>query len=238
MRGVILAIVPDGSYGQLSAEDGQRYSYWTKEVRNGRVQVGQTVEFQLWEGQPIDIFAVQTPAPPRAPQRPQPPPQMTTRAALDRPKEIVDTYVDLGCRAMFVRPVDPFGFARLTADRIEARAEGSLRVRACVTDGALELHPAGILGLLSESQQIGRQGAQVRVEVSTDAHHERVDRLVDVLLHGHWNRVIIHDRRPRYKVYGGQSTVSTRCRQPWTARTPHLRKNPGHRLIRHAGRGE
>jgi uncharacterized membrane protein YhaH (DUF805 family) len=45
------------------------------------VQVGQTVEFQLWEGQPIDIFAVQTPAPPRAPQRPMPPPQMATRAA-------------------------------------------------------------------------------------------------------------------------------------------------------------
>ena len=81
MRGVILAIVPDGSYGQLSAEDGQRYSYWTKEVRNGRVQVGQTVEFQLWEGQPIDIFVVQTPAPPRAPQRPEPPPQMAARAA-------------------------------------------------------------------------------------------------------------------------------------------------------------
>jgi uncharacterized membrane protein YhaH (DUF805 family) len=81
MRGVILAIVPDGSYGQLSAEDGQRYSYWTKEVRNGRVQVGQTVEFQLWEGQPIDIFVVQTPAPPRAPQRPEPRPQMAVRTA-------------------------------------------------------------------------------------------------------------------------------------------------------------
>ena len=81
MRGVILAIVPDGSYGQLSAEDGQRYSYWTKEVRNGHVQVGQTVEFQLWEGQPIDIFVVQAPAAPRAPQRPEPPPQMAARAA-------------------------------------------------------------------------------------------------------------------------------------------------------------
>ena len=47
----------NGTYGQLSAEDGQRYSYWTKEVRNGRVQVGQMIEFQMWEGQPIDIFA-------------------------------------------------------------------------------------------------------------------------------------------------------------------------------------
>ncbi len=81
MRGVILAIVPDGSYGQLSAEDGQRYSYWTKEIRNGHVQLGQTVEFQLWEGQPIDIFVVQTPSPPRAPQRPEPRPQMAVRTA-------------------------------------------------------------------------------------------------------------------------------------------------------------
>ena len=81
MRGQIVAIAPDGTYGQLSAEDGQRYSYWTKEVRNGQVQPGQQVEFQLWEGQPIDIFAVQMPPPPRAAQRPAPPPMAATRAA-------------------------------------------------------------------------------------------------------------------------------------------------------------
>jgi uncharacterized membrane protein YhaH (DUF805 family) len=56
MRGVILAIAPDGTYGQLSAEDGKRYSYWTSEIRNGSAQVGQGVDFQLWEGQPVDIF--------------------------------------------------------------------------------------------------------------------------------------------------------------------------------------
>ncbi len=72
MRGVVLGIVQDGTYGQLSAEDGQRYSYWTSEVRNGPVQVGQKVEFQMWEGQPVNIFVVQAPAPPQAapPQRP------------------------------------------------------------------------------------------------------------------------------------------------------------------------
>jgi uncharacterized membrane protein YhaH (DUF805 family) len=80
MRGVIVAIAPDGTYGQLSAEDGQRYSYWTKEVRTGPAQLGQAVEFQMWEGQPIDIFVVQTP-PPRAGQRPAPPPMTATRAA-------------------------------------------------------------------------------------------------------------------------------------------------------------
>jgi uncharacterized membrane protein YhaH (DUF805 family) len=80
MRGVILAIAPDGTYGQLSADDGQRYSYWTNEVRNGRVQVGQTVEFQMWEGQPIDIVPVPAPAPPRAAPRPGQPPQVANRA--------------------------------------------------------------------------------------------------------------------------------------------------------------
>jgi uncharacterized membrane protein YhaH (DUF805 family) len=67
MRGVILAIAPDGTYGQLSAEDGQRYSYWTSEIRNGPAHVGQGVDFQLWEGQPVDIFVIANPAPPRMP---------------------------------------------------------------------------------------------------------------------------------------------------------------------------
>lgn len=72
MRGVILAIAPDGTYGQLSAEDGQRYSYWSSEIRNGRAQVGQGVDFQLWEGQPVEIFILANAAPPNAPppQRP------------------------------------------------------------------------------------------------------------------------------------------------------------------------
>jgi uncharacterized protein len=43
----------------------------------------------------------------------------TTREALKYPREIVDTYVSLGCRAIFLRPVDPFGFADKTARTIE-----------------------------------------------------------------------------------------------------------------------
>jgi uncharacterized membrane protein YhaH (DUF805 family) len=72
MRGVIQAIAPDGTYGQLLAEDGQRFSYWTSEIRNGRAQVGLGVDFQLWEGQPVDIFILANRAPPDAPppQRP------------------------------------------------------------------------------------------------------------------------------------------------------------------------
>ncbi len=66
MRGVIVAIAPDGTYGQLSAEDGQRYSYWTSEIHNGRAQPGQSVDFQLWEGQPVDIFVLARPGTPDA----------------------------------------------------------------------------------------------------------------------------------------------------------------------------
>ena len=43
----------------------------------------------------------------------------TTREALSKPIEIVDTFVSLGCRAIFLRPVDPFGFAEKTRSKIE-----------------------------------------------------------------------------------------------------------------------
>src|SRR5262249_15370025 len=43
----------------------------------------------------------------------------TTREALKRPRDIVDTYVGLGCRAIFLRPVDPFGWAQRTAKVVE-----------------------------------------------------------------------------------------------------------------------
>jgi uncharacterized membrane protein YhaH (DUF805 family) len=56
MRGIVLAIAPDGTYGQLSADDGERYSYWTSEVRNGRAKVGDKVDFQMYGDQPVDIF--------------------------------------------------------------------------------------------------------------------------------------------------------------------------------------
>jgi uncharacterized membrane protein YhaH (DUF805 family) len=69
MRGVVLAIAPDGTYGQLSAEDGQRYSYWTSEVRNGPVEAGQSVDFQIWEGQPVDIFVLTRATSPGVPPR-------------------------------------------------------------------------------------------------------------------------------------------------------------------------
>ena len=69
MRGVISAIAPDGTYGQIAADDGQRYSYWTNEIRNGRVQVGEAVNFQMADGQPVDIFILPKPGPDAPPPR-------------------------------------------------------------------------------------------------------------------------------------------------------------------------
>jgi uncharacterized membrane protein YhaH (DUF805 family) len=70
MRGVVTGIVPDGSYGQIKSDDGQTYSYWSSEVRNGPVQVGQAVEFQMWEGQPVDIHILDNvPTPTGAPRQ-------------------------------------------------------------------------------------------------------------------------------------------------------------------------
>jgi uncharacterized protein len=37
-----------------------------------------------------------------------------TRHSLSRWKDIIDTFVDLGCRAVFLRILDPFGFAAMT----------------------------------------------------------------------------------------------------------------------------
>jgi uncharacterized protein len=42
-----------------------------------------------------------------------------TREALAYPREIVDHYASLGCRAIFLRPIDPFGFAGKTAKVVE-----------------------------------------------------------------------------------------------------------------------
>jgi His-Xaa-Ser system radical SAM maturase HxsB len=67
----------------------------------------------------------------------------TTRDALKKPREIVDTFVSLGCRAIFLRPVDPFGFAQKTRAKIEYdRAEYRDFYRAA-TDYILDYNKRG-----------------------------------------------------------------------------------------------
>jgi His-Xaa-Ser system radical SAM maturase HxsB len=67
----------------------------------------------------------------------------TTRETLPRWQEIVDTYVGLGCRALFLRPVDPFGFAERTRRVVEyPRAEYMQFYRSAV-DYMIELNKRG-----------------------------------------------------------------------------------------------
>lgn len=66
-----------------------------------------------------------------------------TRSTLSMPKEIVDTYVALGCRTIFLRPVDPFGFAEKTHDKIEYERREYLDFYRKAVDYILELNAQG-----------------------------------------------------------------------------------------------
>ncbi len=67
----------------------------------------------------------------------------TTREALSRGREIVDTYASLGCKALFLRPIDPFGFMEKTAHRVEYPREEYLRFYRDTTDYIIELNKQG-----------------------------------------------------------------------------------------------
>jgi uncharacterized protein len=67
----------------------------------------------------------------------------TTRNLLPYPKEIVDTYVDLGCRAIFIRPVDPFGWAEKTEKTIEYPRAKYMEFYRAATDYIIELNKKG-----------------------------------------------------------------------------------------------
>lgn len=66
-----------------------------------------------------------------------------TRAALDHAKTIVDTYLELGCRALFLRPLDPFGFASDTAPKIEYSRKNYLDFYREAVDYMLEKNAGG-----------------------------------------------------------------------------------------------
>ncbi len=67
-----------------------------------------------------------------------------TKASLDQHREIVDTYVALGCKTIFLRPVDPFGFAERTRLRIEYPRSAYLEFYRKAVDYILELNRQGV----------------------------------------------------------------------------------------------
>lgn len=68
----------------------------------------------------------------------------TTREALPQWKAIVDTYVSLGCKALFLRPVDPFGFADKTGHRIEYPRKEYMHFYTSAVEYMLELNQQGV----------------------------------------------------------------------------------------------
>lgn len=68
----------------------------------------------------------------------------TTRASLTMHREIVDTYVALGCKTVFLRPVDPFGFADRVRLKIEYPRSEYLEFYRNAVDYILELNKQGV----------------------------------------------------------------------------------------------
>jgi len=68
----------------------------------------------------------------------------TTKDTLAIPRELVDTYVGLGCKTMFLRPVDPFGFAERTRLRVEYPRSAYIEFYRRTLDYILELNKRGV----------------------------------------------------------------------------------------------
>lgn len=67
----------------------------------------------------------------------------TTREALSKPREIIDVYRELGCKAIYLRPLDPFGFAAQTRQKIGYEVDEFLAFYADALAYLLELNAAG-----------------------------------------------------------------------------------------------
>ncbi len=68
----------------------------------------------------------------------------TTRATLPLWREVVDAYTKLGCRALFLRPLDPFGFAERTRKRVEYDRDDYLEYYRNAVDYMIELNKQGV----------------------------------------------------------------------------------------------
>lgn len=68
----------------------------------------------------------------------------TTKATLDKYKEVVDTYVGLGCKTIFLRPIDPFGFAERARLRLEYPRSAYLEFYRNAVDYMIELNKQGV----------------------------------------------------------------------------------------------
>lgn len=68
----------------------------------------------------------------------------TTRDSLDYPKEIIDEYVQMGFRSIFLRPISPYGFAVKTSNRTGYDMERWLSFYRMGLDYIIDLNKRGI----------------------------------------------------------------------------------------------
>ena len=67
-----------------------------------------------------------------------------TRLTLDRPEELLDHFVEVGCRSIFLRNLDPFGFAAKTRRRLGYEMEEFLEFYERALDHVIELNRRGV----------------------------------------------------------------------------------------------
>jgi len=67
-----------------------------------------------------------------------------TRPSLSRWRDIVDTFVEAGCRAVFLRKLDPFGFAAKSAKTLGYSMDEYLEFYANAVDYIIELNRQGV----------------------------------------------------------------------------------------------
>lgn len=67
-----------------------------------------------------------------------------TKAHLARGRELVDEYVKQGCRAIFLRPLNPFGFAKTTQEKIAYAGSDFLDFYDDTLDYILDLNKQGV----------------------------------------------------------------------------------------------
>jgi uncharacterized protein len=67
----------------------------------------------------------------------------TTRETLGRPREVVDAYLGLGFSALFLRPVDPFGFATKLGHKLGVSPQDFLVFYRAAVDYIIELNLDG-----------------------------------------------------------------------------------------------
>jgi len=67
-----------------------------------------------------------------------------TRPSLTRWRDIVDTFVEAGCRAVFLRKLDPFGFATKSAKTLGYSMDDFLEFYANAVDYIIELNRQGV----------------------------------------------------------------------------------------------